>query len=460
MLNNDFYPTPEDTISEMLDSYDLRNKVICEPSAGSGNLVRGCLERGAQEVFAYEIEPNLCSILRDISGCFLLGNDWLKATPDDMSHIDYIVMNPPFSKDEDHVLHAWEICPEGCTIISLCNWETCNNTYYRKRGELKSVIEQYGSYINLGNCFEDAERRTDVEIGLVTLRKPGGNDIGEFEGFFFGPDDIEAVGEGMIKYRRSRDLVNRYIKACEVFDEQVKTAVELRRVIDGVYTGDLAMQLTLQGSPVTKNRFRKELQKSFWKVIFDEMLPLQMATSQLYEDINKFVERQSHVPFTERNIYRMLQIIAGTQEQRIDRAVEEVFDKFTKHTYENRWGKEGWKTNEQFLLAQKFIVPHVSEVSWSGESLSLRYDMYMKDIRDLIKAMCYLTGTDYDSVKEPEDGTRGLFPNVWYKWGFFEFKVFKKGSGHFRFASLDDWAIFNKRVAKIKGFVLPEISKS
>ncbi len=72
------------------------------------------------------------------------------------------------------------------------------------------------------------------------------------------------------------------------------------------------------------------------------------------------------------------------------------------------------------------------------------------------KAMCYLTGTDYDSVEEPEEGTWGLFPNVWYKWGFFEFKVFKKGSGHFRFASLDDWAIFNKRIAKIKGFVLPE----
>ena len=32
-----------------------------------------------------------------------------------------------------------------------------------------------------------------------------------------------------------------------------------------------------------------------------------------------------------------------------------------------------------------------------------------------------------------------------------------KGSAHFRFKNLDDWAILNKRVAKIKGFVLPEV---
>ena len=48
------------------------------------------------------------------------------------------------------------------------------------------------------------------------------------------------------------------------------------------------------------------------------------------------------------------------------------------------------------------------------------------------------------------------WPGEWNDWGFFEFKVFKKGTGHFRFKSQDDWAALNARVARIKGLTLPE----
>ena len=52
MFNSDFYPTPPDVAALMLDPLDLRGRVVLEPSAGSGNLVRECLERGAAEVAA------------------------------------------------------------------------------------------------------------------------------------------------------------------------------------------------------------------------------------------------------------------------------------------------------------------------------------------------------------------------------------------------------------------------
>lgn len=42
MFNSDFYPTPPEVAAEMLDPLDLRGRVVLEPSAGSGNLVKEC----------------------------------------------------------------------------------------------------------------------------------------------------------------------------------------------------------------------------------------------------------------------------------------------------------------------------------------------------------------------------------------------------------------------------------
>jgi hypothetical protein len=75
-----------------------------------------------------------------------------------------IIMNPPFSNADKHIIHAWEIAPEGCEIVSLCNYETIAKEYrYEKLGRL---IKTYGNSYNLGDCFTQAERKTGVEIGL------------------------------------------------------------------------------------------------------------------------------------------------------------------------------------------------------------------------------------------------------------------------------------------------------
>ena len=42
MFNRDFYPTPEKVIEEMLKVSEVTNKIILEPSAGTGNIVDTC----------------------------------------------------------------------------------------------------------------------------------------------------------------------------------------------------------------------------------------------------------------------------------------------------------------------------------------------------------------------------------------------------------------------------------
>ena len=467
-LNQDFYPTPPEVAALMLDPLDLRGRTVLEPSAGSGNLVRDCLARGAQEVLWCETEPQLRSMLTNLPGGYFLGHDFLQLQAHQVSHIDLICMNPPFSADEAHILHAWEIAPPGCEIVALCNWNTVSDWRgnplttrpgTRLQQQLSHLIEAYGSKEDLGECFTTAERPTRVSVGLVRLRKPGAKPSGdEFDGFFLGPDDIEAQGEGLIPYRRSRDIVNRYVEACRIYDEQVEAATRLHGVLDGFFGKELGLQVTVEGAPVTRNRFRKDLQKAAWKHVFAEFLPAQMATSQLAKDINAFVEQQSKIPFTERNIYRMLQIVAGTQDQRVDRAVEEAIDSLTKHTAENRYGVEGWVTNSGYMLNRRFIRAYMAELSYSEPHMVRvkTYGSQSDEIRDLIKALCFLTGRPHAEVAHPERGDNLYTPGEWYQWGFFRFRPYKKGTVHFEFLDEEVWAAVNARYARIKGQVLPE----
>lgn len=461
MFNPDFYPTPPEVAATMLDPLDLRGKVVVEPSAGSGNLVKECLDRGAAEVLTVEPEPKLRAILSAIASSRLIGNDWLQVQAEQTSHVDVIVMNPPFSADERHILHAWEVAPPGCEIVALCNWNTISGRFRGLQLQLGKLIEAYGSSEDLGECFNTAERPTHVSVGLVRLTRPGQrvSSADEFDGFFLGPDDIEAQGEGIIPYRRSRDIVNRYVEACRIFDEQVEAGVRLRNVLDGFFGKDLGLQVTIEGQAVTRNRFRKDLQKQAWKHVFDEFLPQQMATSQLAKDINKFVEDQSKIPFTERNIYRMLQIVAGTQEQRIDRAVEEAIDNLTKYTKENRYGVEGWVTNSGYMLNKKFIASHMAELAYN-DPRRVRLQTYGKqwnEIQDLIKALCFITGQAIEDMRMPEQVNQNQYwPGSWYDWGFFLFRPYKKGTVHFEFKDHETWAALNARYARIKGQVLPE----
>lgn len=471
MFNPDFYPTPPEVAAEMLDPLDLRGRTVLEPSAGSGNLVRECLARGAAEVVWCEAEPKLRDMLTSIP-CATPAHayaDFLQVHAADVSHIDLIVMNPPFSADERHILHAWEIAPPGCEIVALCNWNTVADFYVDRltqrchsglKKQLAHLIEGYGSKECLGECFSTAERPTRVSVGLVRLTKPGQRVSGadEFEGFFLGPDELEAQGQGLIPYRRSRDIVNRYVEACRIYDEQVAAATRLHNVLDGFFGKELGLQVTMEGAPVARNRFRKDLQKAAWQHVIAEFLPAQMATTQLAKEINQFVEQQVKVPFTERNLYRMLQIIAGTQENRVNTAIETAIDTLTQHTAENRYGVEGWVTNSGYMLNRRFIRAYMAEPSWSDPSMVRvkTYGSQSDEIRDLIKAICFLTGRAYEEVAQPERGDNLYTPGLWYDWGFFRFKAYKKGTVHFEFLDEDVWAAVNARYARIKGQVLPE----
>ena len=459
MFSSNFYPTPRHVIELILEGEILKNKTILEPSAGKGDIVDFCIGSGATAVIACELNEDLKKIVS--TKCPVIGDDFLKLESHVISHIDLIIMNPPFESADKHILHAFNIAPPGCKIIALCNFEMVNNHYSNRRRELLNIIEQYGNTPqNLGDCFSNAERKTDVEVGLIKIQKAGSNYSTEFEGFFTEEDKEEAGEIGIMSYNLVRDLVNRYVGSIKIFDEQLAAAVKMNALTNGFYTCKLGLNLSEDNKPVQRNEFKKAMQKSGWAYIFDKMNMKKYATTGLKEDINKFVEQQVNIPFTMINIYKMLDIVIGTTSQRMDKALLEVFDAVTNHHADNRFSVEGWKTNSHYLVNQKFILPYICPVSkWNDKSsVDMMWGSRSETLDDMQKALCYITGVNYESCKTLKSfiSDNNCQYGEWYSWGFFEIKGFKKGSMHFKFNDADLWGQFNQRISRLKGYPLYE----
>lgn len=463
MFNQDFYPTPRNIIELMLQDVDIANNSFLEPSAGKGDIVKYLNENGAKQVIAFEKNKDLQKVLSGQAK--ILGDDFLKCTAEQVSHIQYIVMNPPFSADDKHIIHAWDIAPEGSIIIALCNSETLRKKYYStNREQLFQLIQDYGNDEDLGDVFSTAERKTNVEVSLIKLYKPMISEGMDFDGFYLDEEDINE-GNGILPYSQMRNIVESYVKAVRCFDELQEVSKKMQgytNVSDfGHYGEGCVFSVNHNEVIVTKEDFAKTMQKHCWHKVFNMMNVDKYVTSGVMESINAFVETQTKIPFTIKNIYRMVEIIIGTSQNTMNKAIVEAIDNFTRHTHENRYSVEGWKTNAGHLLNKKFIVPYITE--WSERNNRLNINSYSRGgylsrLTDLQKVLCYLTGIDFNKQTHLREFfyEMNVQTNTWYSWSFFEFKAFKKGTMHLKFQNIKHWELLNRAYAKAKGTVLPE----
>jgi hypothetical protein len=476
--------------------------VVLEPSAGFGVIVDFCNEAGAKDVLACEISPRLRQILS--SKCNIIENDFLDLTAERISHVDLIIMNPPFSAQEKHILHAWDIAPQGCQIISLCNASMLDNRYSRTRTQITELANAHGRTENFGKCFDTAERKTDVQIGCVWLHKPGTGE-NEFEGYFdlYDYEQDEVNGSGIVRYDFVQDIVSRYVEAVSMFDEVEAANKRINMAIKGVVDGfSISFGAKKSGreneyKEIDRQAFKKELQKAAWRKLFGLMKMDKYVTTGVMANINKFVEQQEAVPFTVRNVYLMVQMIAGTHGQRMDMVICEAFDIICGYSYENSTAGEGWRTNSDFLINKRFILPYLTEYAHSN-GFKIHHSRGEK-MNDVVKALCHLTGKRYEEqveiysffansfrVKingkwcqsyEGCDSTRNGYrinnylqacinngddaevveiDREWGKWvdwnDFFIVRAYKKGTLHVEFKDEEVWAKFNQRVAEIKGW--------
>lgn len=483
--NPDFYPTPDVVIEQMMMDENFVGKTILEPSAGKGNIVDWLKKHGVKNIIACENDPNIRKLLD--GKCEIIADDFLTVTSDMISHVDYIVMNPPFSKGSSHILHAYNIAPAGCTIVSLCNSKSTRYDHYHTQNrQLSELVELHGKEEYLGSVFGSAaERTTRCTVSLIKLYKHGDGD-NEFANYFFASNDEDAVKDstsdvsGIMPYSFIREIVSRYVSAVRLFDE---TFEAIKRINEAATFVDYAQDecgklikheygclpisfkaITPNGTTstvVTHDRYRKELQKYYWRIIFSKLNMQKYATKKLYEDINKFIETTQNKPFTMSNIYRVLDIVIQTNGQRMQKALEEAFDVICSFSAENSTAGEKWKTNANYMVNRKFIVPNITNYnSYGYRNAYVILSLYgnSNTIEDVCKALCYITGTEYDKVGTLDNATRNKVWGEWFEWGFFRCKAFKKGTMHFEFVDENIWLKFNYEVAKNRGWRLPKVT--
>ena len=397
-------------------------------------------------------------------------------------------MNPPFSQGARHILHAWEIAPPGCTIVALCNDNSISDSWYDRnstKARLTETIRMYGRSEGLGDVFSRGERRTDVQVALVKLYKEGSGED-EFEGYIFSQfdDDTGDGSEGLMRYNFVRDLVGRYIQAVKLFDGVMQAAREINETADffdyETVTEDgetgtrkrtygyLPIRFTTvtadnKGAVITRQQYKKELQKFYWGIIFKKLNMEKYATSHLREQINRFVESQKQVPFTMSNIYKVVSIVVQTNGQRMLNALSEAFDLICSYSAENSTAGEKWKTNANYMVNRRFIVPYITEGYFYG-STRPTVDFpcgggRTERMEDVCKALCYLTGRNYDEIGSLTQVGRGQQWGQWFEWGFFRCRGYKKGTMHFEFLDEDVWYRFNCEVARHKKWALPKKPK-
>lgn len=167
----------------------------------------------------------------------------------------------------------------------------------------------------------------------------------------------------------------------------------------------------------------------------------------------------------------------------MEQTLVDAFDTICSFSADNSTAGEKWKTNSNYMINRRFIVPYMTDGErwgYSNEYVELRtWGNNTQQIEDVIRALCYITGTPYE--KTPHLSTFVNNNNLeWGKWhdmeivcienkdecgrvvhtsgyrGFFRIRGYKKGTMHFEFLDEEVWAKFNQAVADIRGWHLPQ----
>lgn len=258
MFNAEFFPSTSAVIERMLQPWlaqpretsrgmrgyhpsPLLEMTVCDSSAGGGAILEwieqhlrrthdGHWTSYRRNLYACEIDPELKAMLQG-KDFKVIADDFLEYTGD--HQFDLIVMNPPFSCADKHILHAFNTVAPGGHVVSLLNSETINNPCTQTRKLLAKLIADHGTapVEELGQVFlaEDAERKTDVHVSLVRLQRPAELDPLNFEfksrrTHYDGPELTEdtfkdalavqdVIGNMMLSYAQAKQALVDYMRA-------------------------------------------------------------------------------------------------------------------------------------------------------------------------------------------------------------------------------------------------------
>lgn len=488
MFNKDFYPTPVNLVEKMLQNVDFSKiHTILEPSAGKGDILE-CLKE-KQDNGSYrtnwkpikfdfdciEKEEELRGILKQ-KGYRVVFDDFLKF--DTMKQYDLIIMNPPFSDGDKHLLKAIKMQERnGGAIISLLNAETLRNLYSNSRKELLQKIQEYNGQVEyIKDSFVNAERRTNVEIALIKMEIPAKEGISSLvmndlrkarqQREIEMKESTEVIGNDFIK-----EIVNQFNIEVEAGVRFIKEYTAMQPYIlaefeiDGKKK-DSILTLKIGNENASINQYLEEIRIKYWKALFTNEKFVGNLTKNLQREYYKKVSELRNYDFNTFNIYELKLDMNKNMIKGIEDTIIELFDDLGyKHSYydggKNVHYYNGWKTNKSYIVNKKVIIPLNAYGYWGDRYQPSSYEV-IDNLKDIEKCFNYLDNGKTENIDmrealkfaEDEENTK----NVQLK--YFTVTFFKKGTCHITFTNLEVLKKFNIYGSQKKGWLPPSYAKT
>lgn len=167
-----FFPTPRPIAEIMCDMAELDDRhEIMEPSCGKGDLADVIYER-AGNVFCVEINKDMERYLAEKPYTHIIA-DFLSLAPGQVVEFDRIVMNPPFSKqqDIDHIYHAYDLLKSGGVLVSVISPSPFFRTN-RKSVNFREWLDALHAEVLSIDAGAFKESGTMIATKIIKLRKP------------------------------------------------------------------------------------------------------------------------------------------------------------------------------------------------------------------------------------------------------------------------------------------------
>lgn len=120
-----FFETPPKVADGLVTYAEVKPHHFCfEPSAGGGNIARALAKIvGKDNIDCLDIQPDLLDSLKKEGFCIFPAQNFLNLNPSspDIDQYARIVMNPPFTRQQDleHVEHALGFLKPGGILVSI-----------------------------------------------------------------------------------------------------------------------------------------------------------------------------------------------------------------------------------------------------------------------------------------------------------------------------------------------------
>lgn len=488
-----FYPTPEllaDTLLAGIDWYMIES--VLEPSAGKGDLAMAVVRKknlrngwynrteaeaiGRVDIDCIEIDPVLRQTLEG-KGFRVVHDDFLSF--ETQKRYSLIVMNPPFDQGDKHLLKALELMEHGGSVRCILNADTIRNPFSETRRQLMKKLNGYEAKISyVRGAFSKAERRTDVDVALVTVDIPAEElDSSIMEDMRKAPtykaqEIPEEYGE-IIRYNAIDEWVNRYnfeaacgIKLIEEYEAMRRCMPNENSNVSGDTIIELKLHRYAEGNKTaTINGYLREVRGKYWRAIFQQPTFTNKLTYNLQQELYGYVRELMDYDFSAYNILSMLikmnqKVVGGIEE-----TILKLFDDWTakyhwSETTDNRHYYDGWKTNDCFRVGKKVILPFFR--SYDDLSKKFRASNVRDKFADIEKVFDFLDSgrTEWagtvDAALEEAERTQNS-KNIDTK--YFTVTFFKKGTAHFVFKDMELLEKFNLYASMKKGWLPPNYGK-